>query len=612
LITGSPAEKKRIISFLAEPDAPDEAAPMGVDEDELAFSKMPTENTAPLPGRLRNSRTSFMAVSGQSQIFDEIHDGTQSWESMKMRKKIGIHLTTSVSDRLDRVDARRRLCPIQRQKAMERKIERQKEAKKQKYEALPEKEREHISDAFQKFDLDNSGELDKDEVVQCLKEFGLSGINGEETAAIVDICGAVSTDVAPMKTIKSMAELAEQEEEENVAVDLYDLAITVIPKVRRKLQEMRSQTLLRHFRMFDHDQKGSISMVDCHKLSEELGIDAGIFEECFRAKTPEEEEGEEDQVQVGRPIDISFDSFQSVVFAAKEKSTRESRQKERQIQIKEKLAEEVFQEFREDMLVLHELFGRYDTESKGYLEMMEAIFMIKDFGLLSKDPKERDNIMGIVESSDEDGSGEFSFDEFLGLVHNIRSYNMELCKDEMQFIFERYDRDGSGELSIAELSGLLCQLGLVPHTRREQEELAQLIHLIDGDGSGLIDFEEFQALCQRIKENMSRLRYETEIDKVRKKGFTDEEIHNIRFAFDRLDTTMNGHIDKNETKICIEMTELQVTIDAFEEAYCLLDSDNNGELDLVEFSELMRLLRDREGLFQKEENGLSRWSENGL
>merc|ERR1711988_872173 len=103
-----------------------------------------------------------------------------------------------------------------------------------------------------------------------------------------------------------------------------------------------------------------------------------------------------------------------------------------------------------------------------------------------------------------------------------------------------------GELSIAELSGLLCALGLVPHTRREQEELAQLIHLVDSDGSGFIDFGEFQVLCQRIKENMSRLRYEHELSQVREKGFTDPEIHDIRFAFDRLDTDLSGCIDKSE------------------------------------------------------------------
>merc|ERR1719409_981530 len=100
---------------------------------------------------------------------------------------------------------------------------------------------------------------------------------------------------------------------------------------------------------------------------------------------------------------------------------------------------------------------------------------------------------------------------------------MSRCKEELLYTFERYDRDGSGELSIAELSGLLCTLGLVPHTRREQEELAHLIHVVDSDGSGLIDFGEFQVLCQRIKEKMNRLRYNQEIEETKKMGFSTSE-----------------------------------------------------------------------------------------
>lgn len=528
-------------------------------------------------------------------VLDPTQDQSWAEAAAQDRKKFTTHPKGNIMDRLDRIDQRRQI------RVIEKKLQKHKEQKKKRFEALPPKERKHIEEAFEKFDLDNSGELDKDEVVQCLKEFGLSGMTGEETRAIIEVCSDASQDDQnPLRMFT--------DDDQVVSVGLHDLALTVIPRVRNKLRQMRSHFLFRTFRMYDNDEKGTISMDDCHRLAEELGIDVSIFDECFQAEEEEEEgeEGEPGQEKVKKTT-ISFEQFQSVTFSAREKATREARQKERQIQVKCDLDEKLFQEFREDLTVLHDLFQRFDYSKNGSLDMLEVVFMIKDFGLLPKDAKERQYVLDTLETLDADGSGDFNFAEFLHVVHHIRNYSMSQVRDELQMMFEHYDRDYSGELSISELSVLLCTLGLVPHTRREQEELAVLIHLVDADGSGLIDFGEFQVLCQRIKENISRIRYESELEVVKDKGFDDEEIHDIRFAFDKLDTSLNGAIDKNEAKSAVGMTGIHVSIDLFEEAYKQLDVDHSGELNFVEFSELMRLLRDREGLFQKDEEIVISW-----
>lgn len=554
---------------------------------------------------MRASRVSVAFADQQTgQILDELGvkpDIGQCWaDAAKTRKLFQNRPKTSVSDRLGRVDARRR------RKAIEKHLQKIKEAKLKRFNSLPQREREHISDAFEKFDLDESGELDKDEVVQCLKEFGLSGITSEETRAIIDICGdaSVADDQFPVY-VSAHVEFPDQV----VAVALVDFALTVIPRVRRKLQEMRSEALLRHFRMFDYDQKGYISIDSCHQISKELGVDVCIFDECFQAEEDSDEDGEQDQIH--GPTTISFETFQSVVFAAREKGTRDDRQRERQIQECYDLSEETFQEFREDLRVLQDLFERFDGDKSGCLDIMEVTFMLKDFGLLPQDPKERETVFQIMHECDHDGSGEFEFDEFLGLVHQIRDFAIGRNKDELLYFYERYDRDGSGQLNVAELSVLLTHLGLVPHTRREQEELAHLIHIVDNDGSGFIDFYEFQVLCQRISENMTRLRYESENDQAMELGFTTAEVHDLRFVYDRLDNDCNGRIDKNEAKVCVGLTKIPVNIEAFDESWSILDADHNGGLDWLEFANLMRLLKEREGLFQKEKEEAITWSDKG-
>jgi Ca2+-binding EF-hand superfamily protein len=341
----------------------------------------------------------------------------------------------------------------------------------------------------------------------------------------------------------------------------------------------------------------------CSCLSKELGVDNRILKDCLAAQEDDNDDEEEGATK-NRDL-ISFLSFESAVSAAQERQNREARHKERAIQNAADLDEDLFQEFRHDLLVLHALFQRFDVDQSGCLDYEEVEHLLKDFGLFPQDKRERAEAMRIVRSCDEDGSGTFDFCEFLGLVRKIRAFALQGHEDSYFCIFERYDRGGRGALNVAELSALLCTLGLVPRTRREQEELAHLILLADEDGSGTLDFGEFSTLCQRIIERMKRLRYEEEIDEALKLGFSHEETHELRWIFDRLDTSGNGLIDKSEAKAGIHMTKLPISREAFEESFRRLDTDRSGELDFMEFTHLMCMLRDREGMFKTAEDPFS-------
>ena len=50
-----------------------------------------------------------------------------------------------------------------------------------------------------------------------------------------------------------------------------------------------------------------------------------------------------------------------------------------------------------------------------------------------------------------------------------------------------FDVDGSGSISVIELNGLCEKLGL----KVKDDELRALMKLMDRDGSGSVDFEEF-------------------------------------------------------------------------------------------------------------------------
>lgn len=62
-------------------------------------------------------------------------------------------------------------------------------------------------------------------------------------------------------------------------------------------------------------------------------------------------------------------------------------------------------------------------------------------------------------------------------------------------VFAEFDDDGSGSISTVELAEVFKKMGSSP----TQEELEQLVKVVDADGSGLIEFDEFLTLMDKLK-----------------------------------------------------------------------------------------------------------------
>ena len=70
--------------------------------------------------------------------------------------------------------------------------------------------------------------------------------------------------------------------------------------------------------------------------------------------------------------------------------------------------------------------------------------------------------------------------------------------------FSVFDKDGDGHITITELAAVMTSLG-IDYT---EEELQNMIHLLDTDGSGTVDFPEFLTMMSRkIKEVDSFVRF---------------------------------------------------------------------------------------------------------
>merc|ERR1712070_584961 len=96
--------------------------------------------------------------------------------------------------------------------------------------------------------------------------------------------------------------------------------------------------------------------------------------------------------------------------------------------------------------------------------------------------------------------------------------------------FDAFDVDGGGSIDAAELKGLLNAFGVTP----TDEELETMIHEVDEDGSGEIEFEEFlRMVVLRMERNMMG-------DK-----------HAAKLAFDVFDEKETGEVDSEELRNCL-------------------------------------------------------------
>jgi Ca2+-binding EF-hand superfamily protein len=92
---------------------------------------------------------------------------------------------------------------------------------------------------------------------------------------------------------------------------------------------------------------------------------------------------------------------------------------------------------------------------------------------------------------DFDGSGQLEFSEFVQLIQKLEQ---EQCSAEQTFIknaraaFSLFDKDLSGTVDVEEFA--ICYNDLLGRTA-SKEELQEIMHVMDEDNSGAIDFDEF-------------------------------------------------------------------------------------------------------------------------
>jgi len=137
---------------------------------------------------------------------------------------------------------------------------------------------------------------------------------------------------------------------------------------------------------------------------------------------------------------------------------------------------------------------------------------------------------------------------------------------EFKDAFAMFDIDGGGTIDTDELKQVLTELGDTP----TDEEIQEMITMIDENGDGEIDFDEFL--------NLMRLRM----------GESGEDAEQkLKDVFDVFDADGSGGIDRDEMRALMKKLAQSLTEEEITAIMEEVDADGDGEISFEEFKALM-------------------------
>ena len=216
--------------------------------------------------------------------------------------------------------------------------------------------------------------------------------------------------------------------------------------------------------------------------------------------------------------------------------------------------------------MVRELFEAADKDESGIIDRDELRGIMKEMG----NPLSPAQLDAAMLEMDSDGSGEIDFVEFstwwskLSSTQTLKAQGKDPQEEYYKEMFDKADTGGEGSLDRDELRELMVELG----RPMADHELDTAMQLMDEDGGGTVDFDEFRKWFSWLVDGDMT----------------------IRKIFDSVDADGSGNLDHEEVRVALkrlcgekedgkELTDQEVT-----EAIALMDTDGSGEIDFEEFS----------------------------
>merc|ERR1712223_97440 len=132
-------------------------------------------------------------------------------------------------------------------------------------------------------------------------------------------------------------------------------------------------------------------------------------------------------------------------------------------------------------------FEGFDKEGGGTISQTTMQMILKSMGV-KVDKDDMENYAGEV---DEAATGQFSFMQFCQVAAKFMiEDDEEQMKEELKEAFRIYDKEGQGFITTDVLKEILREID----TTLTEDDLDNIIEEVDEDGSGTLDFDDFQEM----------------------------------------------------------------------------------------------------------------------
>ncbi|TKY69241.1 calcium-binding protein CML25 [Spatholobus suberectus] len=133
---------------------------------------------------------------------------------------------------------------------------------------------------------------------------------------------------------------------------------------------------------------------------------------------------------------------------------------------------------------LEYVFKKFDANGDGRISSSELGAMMRSLG----QPATEEELCKMIREVDSDGDGHIGLEEFVEL--NTKGVDPDEVLENLKDAFSIFDVDGNGSITAEELHVVMASLG----DQCSLEECRKMIAGVDGDGDGMISFEEFKKM----------------------------------------------------------------------------------------------------------------------
>lgn len=401
----------------------------------------------------------------------------------------------------------------------------------------------YLRSVFLKYDKNDSGGLDPDELKGVLQDLGLKAKTDAEREAVRHI-------------LHKPTEL-------EVSFDVFSM--TLLPEVRAALAAVRKEHLTAVFRQADKDCSNSLSINEMVVALRGLNIipTQDQVREAIQDIVP----------NAGRELfssngDLDLDAnvvtlecFEALASYLNEVVERSRIQRTEDLCRLLGLSAEQQELWRDSLADINDVFHLYCDKLHETADCKALLSIVRDLCMLPwKAAKDLEPLVRCIAFPN--GERALEFKQVIESLERLRQVRDEFLAS----VFAKFDEIAGGGLSMQEARNALQAAGVTPQNAEEAHELGHWLEEFDEGGSGHVDFRDFLRLASRIMVQLPKFRRTKERQLCYTYGLTDGEIDELRAVFISHDADMTDSLDAAELAAAVGHVRAEWALDDFSEA----------------------------------------------